>query len=66
MGLFVKLTRHLLADNGHWLAMKGTVPQHEFAGLEAEGLKIKPNSIIPLKVAGLEAERHLVVLENHR
>ncbi|MEO6118023.1 MAG: 16S rRNA (guanine(527)-N(7))-methyltransferase RsmG, partial [Methylotenera sp.] len=28
--LFIKLTQHLLADNGQWLAMKGVVPNHEF------------------------------------
>jgi len=58
IGLFVKLTKHLLADGGKWLAMKGTVPQHEFdkSGLQPADIKV-------LKVAGLDAERHLVVLE---
>jgi len=57
--LFVKLTKHLLAENGKWLAMKGTIPQHEF-----EKSRITPTEIKVLKVAGLDAERHLVVLEN--
>jgi 16S rRNA (guanine527-N7)-methyltransferase len=59
IGLFVKLTKHLLADNGQWLAMKGTIPQHEF---EKSG--IKPSEIKVLNVAGLDAERHLIVLKN--
>lgn len=59
IGLFVKLTKHLLADGGKWLAMKGAIPQHEF---EKSG--ITPSAIIVLKVAGLDAERHLVVIEN--
>ena len=59
ISLFVKLTQHLLADNGQWLAMKGQAPQQEL-----EGLHIKLNNIIPLKVAGLDAERHLVIFEN--
>ncbi len=59
LALFVKLTQHLLADNGQWLAMKGQAPQQEL-----EGLHIKLNNIIPLKVAGLDAERHLVIFEN--
>jgi 16S rRNA (guanine527-N7)-methyltransferase len=60
IALFIKLTKHLIAENGQWLAMKGVASQQEL-----EGLEIKFNSIIPLKVAGLEAERHLVVLENY-
>ena len=59
LALFLKLTRHLLAENGSWLAMKGQVPHAEL-----ESLSIKNNKIIPLKVAGLDAERHLVVLES--
>ena len=59
IALFVKLTQHLLADNGQWLAMKGVAPQQEL-----EKLAIKANKIIPLKVAGLDAERHLVIFEN--
>ena len=57
IGLFVKLTKHLLADDGKWLAMKGAIPQHEF-----EKSAIQPVDIKVLKVAGLDAERHLIVL----
>jgi len=57
IGLFVKLTKHLLAEGGQWLAMKGVIPQHEF---DKSG--IKPTDVKPLKVAGLEAERHLIIL----
>lgn len=60
IGLFVKLTRHLLAEDGKWLAMKGTIPQHEF---EKSG--IQPSEINVLKVAGLDAERHLIVIKNY-
>lgn len=56
--LFTKLTQHLLADNGLWLAMKGVVPNHEF-----EKSIIPPTEIKVLKVAGLDAERHLVYLK---
>ena len=58
IGLFVKLTKHLLADDGKWLAMKGTVPQHEF---DKSG--IQPAEVKVLKVAGLDAERHLIILK---
>jgi 16S rRNA (guanine527-N7)-methyltransferase len=59
LALFLKLTKHLLAENGAWLAMKGQVPHAEL-----ESLDIKSKKIVPLNVAGLQAERHLVVLEN--
>ncbi len=58
IALFIKLTKHLLAENGQWLAMKGAVPVHEF-----EKADIYPSKVIVLKVAGLDAERHLVCLQ---
>lgn len=58
IGLFVKLTKHLLAEGGKWLAMKGVIPQQEF---DKSG--IQPADIKVLKVAGLDAERHLIVLK---
>ncbi len=58
IGLFVKLTKHLLTESGKWLAMKGTIPQQEF-----DNSGIHPSEIKVLKVAGLEAERHLVIIE---
>lgn len=63
IALFVKLTQNLLTHNGQWLAMKGQVPQHELTKIELESLEIRVQQIIPLTVAGLNAERHLVVLE---
>ncbi len=60
--LFIKLTKHLLADDGQWLAMKGIVPEHEFAKKEFKDAGVSVSEIKPLKVAGLDAERHLVVL----
>jgi 16S rRNA (guanine527-N7)-methyltransferase len=65
LALFVKLTKNLLAQNGQWLAMKGQMPNHELDTVELESLNIKVHKIIPLTVAGLDAERHLVVLENN-
>ncbi len=62
IALFIKLTKHVLADGGWWLAMKGVVPNHEFENQDFINLGIKPCKIEALKVAGLEAERHLVFL----
>jgi len=60
MELFVRLTRHLLADNGLWYAMKGVDPLDEIAGLPAD---VRVKDKYPLHVPGLDAERHLLVLE---
>lgn len=57
IALFIKLTKHLLADDGQWLAMKGVIPEREF-----EKAGIAPAEIKVLKVAGLDAERHLIVI----
>lgn len=62
IGLFVKLTKHLLAAHGQWLAMKGVVPEHEFAQPEFKNAGVKIDKIEELKVAGLAAERHLIFL----
>jgi 16S rRNA (guanine527-N7)-methyltransferase len=66
IGLFVKLTKHLLADNGQWLAMKGTVPTNEFEHQDFKSANVQVNKIDVLKVAGLDAERHLVFLSANK
>jgi 16S rRNA (guanine527-N7)-methyltransferase len=63
LALFVNLTKHLLIQNGRWLAMKGQLPQSELEAVELENLDVKVKKIIPLTVAGLDAERHLLILE---
>ena len=55
---FVTLTRHLLAEGGHWAAMKG-VPEQELARLP-KGIKVE--KVVTLHVPKLEAARSLVVL----
>ncbi|MEW6413762.1 MAG: 16S rRNA (guanine(527)-N(7))-methyltransferase RsmG [Pseudomonadota bacterium] len=57
---FVGLTRHLLKPGGHWLAMKGLYPHEEIAVLPA-GVKVSADHA--LAVPGLDATRHLIVLE---
>lgn len=58
---FCRLTRHLLAPGGRWLAMKGVRPDDEIAALP-EGIEIE--AIEPLDVPGLGAERHLIILKD--
>lgn len=60
IALFIKLTQHLIAPNGQWLAMKGLMPIAEISDVD-----IKPTSVIPLKVAGLDAKRHLLIFNNN-
>lgn len=57
---FVTLTRHLLKPGGRWLAMKGLYP-HEEVALLPPGVKVSADHA--LVVPGLEAHRHLIVLE---
>jgi len=60
IGLFVSLTRHLLAPGGRWLAMKGVRPDAELKALPAD---VAVEAILPLSVPGLAAERHLIILK---
>jgi 16S rRNA (guanine527-N7)-methyltransferase len=57
---FVGLTRHLLMPGGRWLAMKGVLPHEEIVSLP-DWAKVSANHA--LVVPGLEASRHLIVLE---
>lgn len=53
----LKLTGHLLADDGLLLAMKGQQPDQELAEISSD------YSVIPIKVPGIDAERCLIRLE---
>jgi len=57
---FVSWTDHLLAEGGRWLAMKGVYPSDEIARLPA-GVRVSES--IPLKVPGMDVERHLIILQ---
>lgn len=50
---------HLLASDGTWLALKGRFPQDELAAVPAE---FRVEDVIELRVPGLDADRHLVVI----
>ena len=56
---FFHLTELLAAPGCEWLAMKGVHPHDEIAQLPAQ---CKLDVVHTLKVPGVEAERHLVVL----
>lgn len=59
LGMIVAHGGALLAPGGQLLAMKGAVPHEEIAALPA-GWRV--HAIHPLRVPGLDAERHLVVV----
>lgn len=58
LGMFVKLTQHLLASKAGWLAMKGMIPYEEIAALKGISAEVKA-----INVPGLEAQRHLVLMK---
>lgn len=56
---FASLALHLCSDTGLMLAMKGVYPHEELTRLPAT---VMLQGVEPLKVPGLDAERHLVLL----
>ncbi len=54
---FISLSKHLLAPNGQWLAMKGLYPTEELNDIH------QPYKVEKLTVPGLAAERHLVIMK---
>ncbi len=57
----VALTKHLLAPQGIWLAMKGQLPEHELQLLAQQGLTTTPYA---LKVPGVDASRLAIVIKS--
>jgi len=53
---------HLLAENGAWLALKGRFPQDELSAIPAP---FRVDNVVALRVPGLDAERHLVVIKRN-
>jgi len=58
LGDFVRMTRHLLATDGRWVAMKG-MPEQELANVSADSVV---EQVISLVVPGVDAARSLVVV----
>ncbi|MCB1827070.1 MAG: 16S rRNA (guanine(527)-N(7))-methyltransferase RsmG [Coxiellaceae bacterium] len=50
-------TQHLCCKNGQLLAMKAVYPTEELKDVD------HPFTVVPLSVPGLEAERHLIIIE---
>jgi len=56
---FVAAARHLLAPGGRFVAMKGVLPHEEIGHLPAAW---RVAEVIPLRVPGVDAHRHLVIV----
>jgi 16S rRNA (guanine527-N7)-methyltransferase len=57
---FVEWSGHLISAGGYLLAMKGVLPEEEITRLPG-GWKV--SEVFPLRVPGLDVQRHLIVLE---
>ncbi len=57
VGDFVKLSEHLLTNNGHFLALKGQIQNEEISSLPKDFLVAQTT---PLLVPSLNGERHLL------
>jgi len=60
---FLNLAGRLCAEHGTVAAMKGVYPYEELAQLPRE---FRLRNVVPLKVPGIRAERHLVLLDPQR
>ena len=60
LGDFLNITRHLIAPQGRWAAMKG-LPEQELLGVPNDYVVER---VISLEVPGLEAARSLVIAKN--
>ncbi len=60
---FVNVSSHLLEKDGKFYAMKGLIPSDEIGNLDSDW---KINRIESLKVPQLDAQRHLIIIEDAR
>jgi len=63
LATLVGLTRHLLAPNGWWCVMKGTLPSAELDELQRSTPDVRVAHTVRLNVPRLDAERHLVWMQ---
>jgi 16S rRNA (guanine527-N7)-methyltransferase len=57
---FVTLSKHLISENGRWLAMKGVVPEDELKQLKKLNYGFETYA---LRVPTLDAQRNLIVID---
>lgn len=62
LALFTNLTKHLLAVDGYWYAMKGMYPTEEYENLPD---CVRLEAMHELEVPMLNAQRHLLVMKKN-
>lgn len=60
---FVRLTEHLISEEGSWLAMKGKVPSDEIKELPKN---VQLSEIIELNVPFIKTKRNLIVIKRKK
>lgn len=60
---FIRLSGHLLKEDGRFYAMKGLIPMNEIGNLDPEWTVRK---VKPLKIPGLDAQRHVIIVGKNR
>ena len=60
LATFAESSGHLCAPGGRLIAMKGRFPEAELAEIDQSQFEV--TEVCPVSVPGLDAERHLVVL----
>ncbi len=60
LAAFARLTRHLLAPDGRWIAMKGRLSRQELRELPSD---VVASRTVTLHIPSLDQERHLVMLQ---
>lgn len=53
----IEQSTHLCCDDGKFLLMKGAYPEKELQAIES------PSKVISLKVPGMQAKRHLIIIK---
>lgn len=61
LAVFVSTTKHLLAADGIFLAMKGQYPQDELAELAQDTYQCQVNEIL---IKGRDVKRHIVIIRS--
>ena len=59
---FVLWTKHLIAVDGEWLAMKGQIPESELLELK-NSQNLTPDSIEKIQLPNFDGERHLLTFK---
>jgi 16S rRNA (guanine527-N7)-methyltransferase len=63
IAVMLEKTQHLVEENGHFLAMKGMYPEQEIGSIPPGFVVLNTQQ---LKIKGLSAERHLIIIQRKK